>query len=98
MVGESELGNASKVKVSGSGLTEGMANEINEFIVDTREAGQYLLGFVIRKWMQNKQLVSIYWVCHYIMNEKQTAGQYLLGFASRVWNEKQTAGQYYWAL
>ncbi|XP_076447622.1 filamin-A-like isoform X2 [Babylonia areolata] len=39
MVGESELGNASKVKVSGKGLTEGMANEINEFVVDTRDAG-----------------------------------------------------------
>ncbi|KAK7101856.1 filamin-A-like isoform X2 [Littorina saxatilis] len=39
VVGESELGNASKVKVSGKGLKEGMANEVNEFIVDTREAG-----------------------------------------------------------
>ncbi|KAL8611652.1 hypothetical protein ACOMHN_065130 [Nucella lapillus] len=39
MVGEKELGNASKVKVSGDGLKEGMANEINEFVVDTREAG-----------------------------------------------------------
>ncbi|XP_041349933.1 filamin-A-like isoform X2 [Gigantopelta aegis] len=38
-VGESELGNARKVKVSGKGLKEGMANEINEFTVDTREAG-----------------------------------------------------------
>ncbi|BFZ08117.1 hypothetical protein BsWGS_11156 [Bradybaena similaris] len=38
-VGESEIGNASKVKVYGKGLTEGTANEINEFIVDTREAG-----------------------------------------------------------
>ncbi|KAK7490038.1 hypothetical protein BaRGS_00018738, partial [Batillaria attramentaria] len=38
-VGESELGNAGKVKVYGKGLTEGMANEINEFVVDTREAG-----------------------------------------------------------
>ena len=40
MVGESELGNANKVKVSGKGLTEGMANEVNEFVVDTREAGE----------------------------------------------------------
>ena len=38
-VGESELGNAGKVRVSGKGLEEGMANEVNEFIVDTREAG-----------------------------------------------------------
>ncbi|XP_052780237.1 filamin-A-like isoform X2 [Mya arenaria] len=38
-VGETELGNADKVKVYGKGLEEGMANEVNEFIVDTREAG-----------------------------------------------------------
>eukprot|EP00918_Siedleckia_nematoides_P105694 GHVU01230790.1.p1 GENE.GHVU01230790.1~~GHVU01230790.1.p1 ORF type:complete len:2480 (+),score=363.92 GHVU01230790.1:158-7597(+) len=38
-VGESEIGNASKVKVSGKGLHEGMANEINEFTVNTKEAG-----------------------------------------------------------
>ncbi|KAL5013398.1 hypothetical protein ScPMuIL_007668 [Solemya velum] len=39
VVGESELGNASKVKVYGKGLEEGMANEVNEFTVDTTEAG-----------------------------------------------------------
>jgi filamin len=38
-VGDSEIGNASKVKVYGKGLKEGLANEVNEFIVDTREAG-----------------------------------------------------------
>lgn len=38
-VGESELGNASKVKVSGPGLENGMANELNDFIVDTKDAG-----------------------------------------------------------
>ncbi|OWF45693.1 Filamin-A [Mizuhopecten yessoensis] len=38
-VGESELGNASKVRVDGPGLQTGMANEINEFTVDTRDAG-----------------------------------------------------------
>ncbi len=42
-VGESEIGNASKVKVSGKGLIEGMANEVNEFMVNTKEAGQYIL-------------------------------------------------------
>lgn len=40
-VGETELGNATKVKVYGKGLEEGMANELNEFIVDTRDAGMY---------------------------------------------------------
>lgn len=42
-VGETELGNASKVKVYGKGLEEGMANETNEFIVDTRDAGKSCL-------------------------------------------------------
>ena len=32
-------GNASKVKAWGPGLEEGTANEINEFTVDTRDAG-----------------------------------------------------------
>ncbi|XP_064632240.1 filamin-A-like isoform X7 [Lineus longissimus] len=38
-VGESELGNASKVKVHGKGLHEGMAGEKNDFVVDTKAAG-----------------------------------------------------------
>ena len=38
-VGESELGNAGNVRVYGRGLEEGMANQVNEFVVDTREAG-----------------------------------------------------------
>ena len=38
-VGESEIGNASKVKAYGLGLQEGMANELNDFIVNTKDAG-----------------------------------------------------------
>ena len=41
LVGEGEIGNASKVKVSGKGLVEGMANELNEFNVNTKDAGAY---------------------------------------------------------
>ena len=44
-VGESEIGNASKVKVSGKGLTEGMANELNEFFVNTKDAGMCINAF-----------------------------------------------------
>ena len=40
VVGESELGNASKVKVYGPGLEKGMAHEVNEFTVDTQDAGE----------------------------------------------------------
>ena len=40
LVGETEIGNASHVKVYGKGLTEGMANEINEFVVNTKDAGE----------------------------------------------------------
>lgn len=45
-VGEGELGNASKVKVSGRGIVEGMANEVNEFTVNTKEAGKFELLFL----------------------------------------------------
>lgn len=39
MVGQSEIGDASKVKVFGQGLVEGHTSEVAEFIVDTRTAG-----------------------------------------------------------
>ena len=39
MVGQSEIGDASKVKVFGEGLMEGHTFEMAEFIVDTRNAG-----------------------------------------------------------
>uniref|UniRef100_A0A8D0GIS0 Filamin C n=1 Tax=Sphenodon punctatus TaxID=8508 RepID=A0A8D0GIS0_SPHPU len=39
LVGQSEIGDASKVKVSGKGLVEGRTFEVSEFIVDTRTAG-----------------------------------------------------------
>ncbi|CAH8850553.1 unnamed protein product [Trichobilharzia szidati] len=38
-VGESEIGNASKVRIYGTGLREGMANQNCQFTVDTRNAG-----------------------------------------------------------
>lgn len=39
MVGQSEIGDASKVKVFGQGLVEGHTFEVAEFMVDTRTAG-----------------------------------------------------------
>lgn len=42
-VGENEPRNASKVKVLGPGLEMGMANELNEFDVDNKDAGMYLI-------------------------------------------------------
>lgn len=39
MVGQSEIGDASKVKVFGQGLIEGHTFEVAEFVVDTRNAG-----------------------------------------------------------
>ncbi|KAM4747093.1 filamin-C isoform 4-T4 [Rhinophrynus dorsalis] len=47
MVGQSEIGDASKVKVSGKGLIEGTTFEVSEFIVDTRNAGYGGLGLSI---------------------------------------------------
>ncbi|XP_048403876.2 filamin-B isoform X1 [Stegostoma tigrinum] len=39
MVGQSEIGDASRVKVSGPGLKAGQTFEMSDFIVDTRDAG-----------------------------------------------------------
>ncbi|XP_064175353.1 filamin-C-like isoform X3 [Anguilla rostrata] len=47
MVGQSEIGDASRVKVSGKGLVEGRTFEVAEFIVDTRNAGYGGLGLSI---------------------------------------------------
>ena len=38
-ISESEIGTASKVKASGLGLNEGMANELSEFVVNAKDAG-----------------------------------------------------------
>lgn len=40
LVGQSEIGDASRVKVWGKGLVEGHTFETAEFIVDTRSAGE----------------------------------------------------------
>ena len=40
-VRQSEIGDASRVKLYGNGLVEGMANQVNEFIVNTKEAGKF---------------------------------------------------------
>ncbi|XP_047431698.1 filamin-C-like isoform X1 [Mugil cephalus] len=47
MVGQSEIGDASKVKVHGQGLVEGHTFEVAEFMVDTRNAGYGGLGLSI---------------------------------------------------
>lgn len=39
-VGETEVGSADRVKVYGKGLSHGMANEDNEFFVNTKDAGR----------------------------------------------------------
>jgi len=41
MVGESEIGDASKVKVYGDGIEKASAGECAEFNVDTRKAGEW---------------------------------------------------------
>ncbi|XP_074023387.1 LOW QUALITY PROTEIN: filamin-C-like, partial [Numenius arquata] len=47
LVGQSEIGDASRVKVWGKGLVEGHTFEVAEFIVDTRSAGYGGLGLSI---------------------------------------------------
>ena len=38
-----EVGDATKVSVSGPGLENGFANKINEFAIDTRNAGNHII-------------------------------------------------------
>lgn len=40
MVVQSEIGDASRVKVFGQGLVEGRTFEMSDFVVDTRDAGE----------------------------------------------------------
>lgn len=46
-VSRNEVGDASKVRVYGEGLYRGMPNQINEFVVDTRDAGMQKLSHLI---------------------------------------------------
>lgn len=53
LVGQSEIGDASRVKVWGKGLVEGHTFEVAEFIVDTRSAGETVFsgtGGGVGKW------------------------------------------------
>lgn len=45
MVGQTEIGEASRVKAFGKGLVEAHTFEVAEFFVDTRNAGMFLVFF-----------------------------------------------------
>ena len=45
VVGQNEIGDASKVRVYGDGLRSGFSSEVNAFTVDTREAGKIFVDF-----------------------------------------------------
>ncbi len=61
-VRQSEIGDASRVRLYGSGLAEGSANLINEFYVNTKEAGEnqnkYFL-FLAGGTCVNRQISSV---------------------------------------
>lgn len=50
MVGQSEIGEASRVKAFGKGLVEAHTFEMAEFFVDTRNAGKYQRWCVSPLW------------------------------------------------
>ena len=58
-VTRNEVGSADKVKVYGDGLTSGVANEVNEFYVDTKDAGRLMdrIQFVIDLYYNNNSLL-----------------------------------------
>jgi len=60
MVGESEIADASKVKVYGDGCEKAVAGETAEFKVDTRKAGK----------MQHKILYSGTFVCGLVKSSR----------------------------
>jgi len=47
VISGNEIGNASKVKVYGPGITQGMANVVNQFTINTKEAGVGGLGMSV---------------------------------------------------
>jgi filamin len=53
-VRQSEIGDSSRVKVYGHGLSEGTANQINEFFVNTKDAGKY------KKKQQQQKIVFVF--------------------------------------
>lgn len=50
MISQSEIGDASRVRVSGQGLSEARTFEPAEFIIDTREAGTMLDTYIFYMW------------------------------------------------
>ncbi len=61
-VRQSEIGDASRVKLAGKGLSEGYANRTNEFYVNTKEAGISIkyLKILLEKLSLNPR-ISSYW-------------------------------------
>lgn len=47
MINQSEIGDASRVRVSGQGLSEARTFEPAEFIIDTRDAGTHFTIFML---------------------------------------------------
>ena len=60
-VRQSEIGDATRVKVYGKGLYEGTANKINEFFVNTKEAGKFILFYLIFIYhIKNSRMVDLF--------------------------------------
>lgn len=58
-VAEREVGDAKKVKVTGTALIEGTTHVDNTFTVDTRNAGTYYLPNSILIWFTNFQISKL---------------------------------------
>jgi filamin len=52
-VRQSEIGDANRVKLHGKGLSEGTANKLNEFFVNTKEAGKTWWNFIYYSLLNN---------------------------------------------
>lgn len=52
MINQSEIGDASRVRVTGQGLSEARTFEPAEFIIDTRDAGEWAHVQKKQKWQK----------------------------------------------
>lgn len=59
MINQSEIGDASRVRVTGQGLSEARTFEPAEFIIDTRDAGKWECGQ--RKYISGVYLSALIW-------------------------------------
>jgi len=68
-VGENEVGNANKVKLTGAGLERAKTQLFNEFVVNTKQAGEFPVIFLCFKLFFAKNCHLFRWFFHLIYRQ-----------------------------